>query len=138
MFWAEQEIGKVLIQQQYNNFFFLKKNYGLYKACLVRKSLSVLSLAHTENYSSYILGNELQKKVELRSVKILKAIGAILNDMIVLWMTDSNKGRQKWWDFGSHIRSQNLNIKVIPQFLIWVTIVIEVNFTIRKTRSETV
>lgn len=39
--------------------------------------------------------------------------------------------------FGSHIRSQNLNIKVIPPFLTWVTMVIEVIFTIRETRSET-
>lgn len=92
MFWAEQEIGNVLIQQQNNKwFFFLKKNYGLYKACLVCKTLSVLSLAHTENYTGYILGNGLQKKVELRSVKILEAIGAIINDIIALWMTDSNK-----------------------------------------------
>lgn len=88
-------MGKVLIQQQYHKFFFLKELWAIYKACLVCKSLSVLPLAHTENYTSYILGNGLQKKVELRSVKILKAIGAILNDMITLWMTESNKGRQK-------------------------------------------
>lgn len=91
MFWVEQEIGKVLIQQQNNKWFLKKKNYGLYKACLVCKTLLVLSLAHTENYTSYILDNGLQNKVELRSVKILEAIGAIINDIIWLWMTDSNK-----------------------------------------------
>lgn len=59
--------------------------------------------------------------------------------MVTPSITDSSKGTQKQWDteyFGSHIRNQNLNTKVIPSF-VRVIVKIEMVFTIGKLEVKT-